>query len=264
MKKLTLLICVLCLAAVSTTKAQNLDRYEEQIYVDGSDTLLYRIAYPENFNPKKRYPVILFLHGAGERGNDNQKQLTHGGELLVSDAVRKDYPAIVVFPQCPNSEMWTARTKRRDEAKREWKFRFPLDNTPPTSARLVNSLMDSLISQRYVNDRRVYIMGISMGGIGTLDFLYRWKDKYAAAVVICGGHNPDGAVEYSDTPIWFFHGAKDDVVPPHYSQEVYDIVKSGNRATRYTLYPEANHNSWDPALGEEDLLKWTFKQRNRR
>ncbi|MFR9520174.1 MAG: alpha/beta hydrolase-fold protein, partial [Rikenellaceae bacterium] len=183
-------LLIVLLASISITSwAQDRNLYEKRVYVDGSDSLLYRIAYPKDFNPQEEYPVILFMHGAGERASDNERQLILGGDLFVAEQVREEYPAIVIFPQCPTNEMWTHRTKSQREGRSEWIFSFPTHCKPPLSAALVNQLMDEIIAKPYTADNQIYIMGISMGGIGTLEFLYRWGDKYAAAVVICGGHD---------------------------------------------------------------------------
>lgn len=260
-RKIVMLLFVVT-SAVNLFAQQGKDyqSYEEGEFVEGGDTLLYRILYPENFKPNKRYPVILFLHGAGERGDNNISQLHLGGSLFLREDIRKEYPAIVLFPQCPRDEMWTKRTKHKKESNK-WIFNFPTNSDVSRASQMVNSLMDSLLNSSNVDTRRVYIMGISMGGIGTLDYLYRWGDKYSAAAVICGGGNPEVVKNYKNTPIWFFHGDVDDVVPPNFSKQVYDAIKEqkGSERTRYSSYPNTNHNSWDKALSEPDLLKWLFK-----
>ncbi len=263
MKKILLIIALCATALVS--KAENFDYdsdiYERQMFVSGQDTLLYRIAYPENFNPKKKYPVVLFMHGAGDRGNNNIRQLILGGQFFISEPVRKDYPAIVIYPQCPATEMWTKRRKEQPSKDAEWVFTFPVEEEIPTSAKLVNLLMDDVIAKPYTDQRRIYIMGISMGGIGTLDFLYRWEEKYAAAVIICGAHDVRYADTYKNAPVWFLHGDADNVVPMHYSKEIYEAIKDGNKNTRYTVFPGADHSIWNQTFSQPDLLEWTFSNK---
>ena len=261
MKTCTVLSLIM-LMIFSGVEAQNFDGFMKKEFVKDGDTLKYNILYPEQMKSGKKYPVVLFLHGSGERGNDNQKQLTHGSKLFLSDKVRKKFPAIVLFPQCPSDMMWTHRIKKKG-AEGEWEFDFPLGQEPTKPAFLANELVDELLASGKVDDRRVYIMGLSMGGIGTLDFLCRWPNKYAAANVICGGHNPELVSTYQHVPIWFFHGAKDDVVPPSYSRQVYEAHKKLNPKSKYTLYPQANHNSWDAAFAEPDFLKWLFKKKKK-
>jgi predicted peptidase len=260
MRIITLGIC--CLYFVHTL-AQDIKLFENKEYIRDQDTLKYRILYPQEMQEHKQYPLVLFLHGAGERGNDNERQLTHGASLFLTAENRKKYPAIILFPQCPQNIMWTHRLKQKTE-EGIWEFEFPLQSTPTQPAALVNQLVNELLESGSIDKRRVYIMGLSMGGIGTLDFLCRWPDKYAAAAVICGGHNPEFSSYYKNVPIWFFHGAKDDVVPHIYSQEVYNELQKQNADVKYTLYPKANHNSWDAAFAEPDYLEWFFKHKKKK
>ncbi|WP_439185611.1 alpha/beta hydrolase-fold protein [Carboxylicivirga taeanensis] len=259
MQKSLLVIALILLASTAwSVKAQQVSQYGKREFIHENETLLYRILYPDNYDENKKYPLLLFLHGAGERGSDNERQLNLGGDLFLNEKLRQKYPAIVIFPQCPVDTMWTARTKHMD-AQQNWVFNFPVSEVPPRPAEMVNLLVEEYMEIPSVDKSRIYIMGISMGGIGTLEFLHRWPDKYAGAAVICGGHDYRITDNYKHLPIWFFHGEADDVVPHHYSYEVYKTVRKGDRRTRYTSYPNTNHNSWDKALAEPKLLKWMFK-----
>lgn len=169
--------------------------FEKKEWVFKGDTLKYQILYPQKMKDGKTYPLVLFLHGSGERGDDNEKQLTHGSELFLEEKNRSKYPAIVLFPQCPKGIMWTHRMKEKTKGG-DWVFNFPLENQPTKPAFLVNQLVESLLLSGKVDKQRVYVMGLSMGGIGTLEFLARWPQKYAAANVICGGHDPALAKKY--------------------------------------------------------------------
>jgi len=246
--------------SVSSTNAQNLKQYEQKVFVKNNDTLRYRILYPENMKKGKKYPLVLFLHGSGERGTDNIKQLVHGGDYFVEKRNRKKYPAIVVFPQCPPNVKWTNRAKQQDKSG-TWVFDFPVKKEAPVPTKLTNNLVDELLQSNIVDTKKVYIMGISMGGMGTLEFLYRWPNKYTAGVVICGGHDQKLAKKYSHVPVWFFHGEKDDIVPPIYSKQIYQVLKGSNSNTQYTLFSNDNHNSWDSTFKQPKLLKWLFKQK---
>ncbi len=253
MKNLLLLISLL----IGNAYAQEFKEFQYKQHIQGTDTLNYRILYPENMKEGKQYPLVMFLHGAGERGAYNQRQLTHGAKLFLDQKTRRKYPAIVVFPQCPNGIMWTHRQKEKSP-QGDWIFEFPFTDEPTKPTEIVNALVDSLINSGSVDKRRTYIMGLSMGGIGTLEFLARWPQKYTAAIVICGGNDPDFVPTYCHVPIWFFHGGKDNVVPIKYSKQVYQKQTNCNPKTKYTLYPEANHNSWDATFAEPKLLKWLF------
>src|SRR5580765_3741481 len=112
MKKL-IILCIVNLLAISLL-AQDKSIYLKRLFIRGNDTLRYRIMLPENYKPKKKYPVVLFLHGSGERGNDNEAQLTHGWKFLADSIERKNYPAFVIFPQCPANDSWAALTVNRN------------------------------------------------------------------------------------------------------------------------------------------------------
>ncbi|SFE42889.1 alpha/beta hydrolase-fold protein [Thermophagus xiamenensis] len=252
MRKLLLLLFVLGKVLV---QSQNIDAFQAKVFVRNEDSLIYRILYPEKMEKGKKYPLILFLHGAGERGTDNKKQLTHGSSLFVDEQGLPTQEAIVLFPQCPPNVMWTHRVKEKNK-EGVWEFRFPLGESAPRPAQLVNLLVEDLMASGQVDTNHMYVMGLSMGGIGTLEFLYRWPEKYAAAICICGGHDPALAEKYCHVPVWFFHGGMDDVVPSVYSRQVFEVLKKCNVNTRYMLYSELNHNSWDAAFSEPGLLEW--------
>lgn len=256
MKTFFFLICVTFL--LHNSIAQDFERYERKEFVDNQDTLQYRILFPNKIKNGKKYPVVLFLHGAGERGVSNNKQLVHGADMFLEKKINRKHPSVVVFPQCQPRVMWTHRTKQKT-MEGDWLFEFPLGDGPTKPAAQVNKLMEEILNLDFVDCERIYIMGLSMGGIGTLEFLYRWPEKYAAAISICGGHNPNLVESYCDIPVWFFHGGNDKVVPSRYSERVYERQKECNTDTKYTFYPEANHNSWDPAFEEPELLDWLFQ-----
>lgn len=238
-------------------KAQNTEAYQKKHFIKDADTLLYRILYPENFDENKKYPVLLFLHGAGERGNDNKKQLTHGSTLFTSNMAKKDYPAIVIFPQCAENDYWSKVKVNRKKSPLGLKFKYK--KRPTKSLALVIALLDSITTQKYSNKDKVYVMGLSMGGMGTYEILSRKPNTFAAAIPICGGGDPKVAANYATkTPIWAFHGAKDNVVNPQESLTMVSAILKVNGKPRFTLYENANHNSWDPAFAEPLLLPWLF------
>lgn len=246
--------------SVLCVKAQDFSLYEKYRFIQNADTLPYRILLPENFNPKKRYPLVLFLHGSGERGSDNERQLMHGGTLFLEPANRKKFPAIVVFPQCTKDSYWSNVQMVADSTgKRD--FYFVYGGQPSTSMRLLMQLVNNLEKQFRVSKQQMYVMGLSMGGMGTFEIVHRMPDTFAAAVPICGGANTSTASGMKFTRWWVFHGAKDDVVPPHLSEEMVKALRRSGAQVKYTLYPDANHNSWDSAFAEPDLLKWMFNQK---
>ena len=245
---------------ISQGFSQGLSLYEKKQFLSPEgDTLDYRILFPENYDANKDYPLLLFLHGAGERGSDNEKQLTHGADLFLADENRKKFPAIVVFPQCPEDKYWIDISIRSQlGGKGDPDFKESIKN-PSEELALVNELVEELIQKEGIDKSRMYVMGLSMGGFGTFETLARWPEKYAAAVGICGGGNISLTKNYADeTAVWITHGAKDDVVPVVLSQRLYHALKEQGANVRYTEFPEANHNAWDPTFEIPELLPWLF------
>jgi|SRR5690606_4660655 len=245
----------------SLVLAQDSEEYvAKQHITKKGDTLGYRMLYPADYGSQKKYPLVVFLHGAGERGNDNKKQLVHGSDLFLKEEVRRNYPAIVVFPQCPEADFWSSVRINRDENGVELDFNYPSE--PTRSLRLVMDLIRYLKKMEAVDKDRIYVMGLSMGGMGTFELLARQPKEFAAAVPICGGGNPADCSKYAGkVPLWVFHGAKDNIVAPEYSRQMVEELKRLEADITYTEYPDADHNSWDPAFAEPDLLKWLFSQK---
>jgi predicted peptidase len=234
--------------------------FEKEIFKNRNGEILCRIQYPKNFSESKTYPLVLFLHGAGERGDDNERQLLHGGKLFINEENRAEFLAIVVFPQCPKEDYW-ASVERTRNIYGERQFNFDNSNPPTQSMQSLLSMADSLVDLSFVDQQRIYVMGLSMGGMGTFEIVRRRPDMFAAAIPICGGGDPKDVSSYSDkTNFWIFHGAKDDVVFPQHSVNMaYALTKAG-ATPRFTLYKNANHNSWDSAFDESQLLHWLFSQ----
>ncbi|ELR69544.1 hypothetical protein C900_04932 [Fulvivirga imtechensis AK7] len=237
---------------------QDRSAFESKHFINDGDTLLYRILWPENFDKSKKYPLVIFLHGAGERGNDNKKQLVHGSSLFMEK--RSNHPAIVIFPQCPKEDYWSSIKSRYNNGERE--FYFEEDSEPTNALKNVSDLLDALLHETFVNTRQVYIAGLSMGGMGTYELVGLRPETFAAAFAICGAGNPKMAKKYAEkVPFWIFHGAKDDVVPPRGSEVMVEALKKEGGDVKYTLYPNANHNSWDSAFAEPELLPWLFSNK---
>ena len=259
---LTLLLCILAFA----TFAQNGSPYEKKVFIRGTDTLPYRIMYPLKYNPKKKYPVLLFLHGAGERGPDNQAQLTHGSNLFADSANRAKYPAIVIFPQCPYTDFWANIKVVKDRTdSTPLVIEYPTDWTISKSLGLVSQLMDSMVVSRSVDNKRIYIGGLSMGGMGTFELLWRKPGFFAAAFPICGGGNTTKVDTYGkDFPIWVFHGDKDPVVDVNGSRKMVVGLKDVKAKVKYSEYPGVKHDSWTNAFAEPELLPWLFSQKKKK
>lgn len=254
MKKIIpfLIICVLATFA----KAQDLSKFKKENFVVGNDTLPYRILYPENFDASKKYPVVLFLHGRGESGKDNEKQLTHGSKMFLSDKFRRDFPAIVIFPQCAESSYWSNVIIEPIGEKRFFTFQKGGESTKAMS--MVLKFSDDFFNKPFADQSRIYVGGLSMGGMGTFEILRRRPKTFAAAFAICGGDNIANAKKYKKVPLWIFHGGLDDVVNPQLSYGIFRELRSLGYEPKYTIYPKANHNSWDSAFAEPELMPWLF------
>jgi predicted peptidase len=252
------ILTFMCIAM--TGFSQEKEQFKKESFIQQRDTLNYRILYPENFSEDKTYPLMLFLHGAGERGRDNEKQLVHGSTLFLDSLNRKKFPAVVVFPQCPESDYWSNVNVDRSADGNNFKFENGGEPTKPLSQ--VIKLLDSLINRSFIDKNRVYVGGLSMGGMGTFEILYRRPDMFAAAIAICGGADPETVSAYAKTtPVWIFHGAMDDVVNPKYSLKMAEaLLKAGAHPKMY-LYDTENHNSWDRAFAEADFLPWLFDKK---
>ena len=255
----SLLLLLLFQSAI--VSAQDKTLFEKHWFIQYGDTLPYRILLPANYDPTKTYPLIVFLHGRGESGNDNEKQLTHWARLFLTDSNRNQYPAIVVFPQCAATNYWSnvqAVATGTKNSKRS--FYFIPDGDATSQMKLVMGLVDNIIRRYPVQTKQVYAMGLSMGGMGVYELVRRKPGMFAAAVAICGGAHPATAKQLKKTNWWIFHGAKDDVVLPEYSQQMAEALQKAKANVKFTLYPNANHNSWDPAFAEPGLLQWLFLQ----
>ncbi|MEO6289270.1 MAG: dienelactone hydrolase family protein [Ginsengibacter sp.] len=241
--------------------AQHSGGFEKYWFIRAIDTLPYQLLLPAHYDSHKTYPLVLFLHGSGERGNDNMAQLSHGGDLFINDSIRKNYPAIVVFPQCSATSMWANMKMTYDSVSKQRTFDFS-GNLPPTSEmKLLMALIQELKINYPVDKARLYIGGLSLGGMGTFDIVKRMPGTFAAAFPICGASDTAAAKNLKGPTWWIFHGQKDSTVFAKYSKEMAEaLTKSGAKVT-LTIYPEDGHNSWDDAFKEPGLFEWMFSNK---
>jgi predicted peptidase len=231
-------------------EAQSIDLFDKLLYVSKKDTLPYRLLKPVSPSALEVFPLIIFLHGSGERGNDNEAQLKYMTDLFLDSKYRGKYPCYVLAPQCPKKNVWA--DYNRDGT---------LSKEPATPARLVMELVDKISSEFAIDSSRIYITGLSMGGYGTWDLLARYPGKFAAAVPICGGGDVQTASRIKHIPLWAFHGAKDPVVPPSQSRKMIKALQQAGGSPGYTEYPDIEHTSWVQAYQEPHLVPWLFKQK---
>lgn len=223
--------------------------------------LKYRLLLPDNFDPARQYPLVLFLHGAGERGSDNLSQLTHGAALFVDN--RDQFPAVVLFPQAPENDYWAV--VNADRSSLPFRFTYPYNGSnkvPPTNA-LTNAmaLTQRFMQKHFINTDKVYVAGLSMGGMGTLELLARQPQWFRAAIAICSGANPAIVQHFSpDLALRIYHGADDQIVVPELSRQVAIQARSHIAVLERKVYPDTDHNSWDNAFAEPDFLSWLMAQ----
>jgi predicted peptidase len=247
-----ILSCLLVVVVFAPNSVRAADEEPEARLFQGQngEVLPYRLAKPLDFDPHATYPLILFLHGAGERGNDNHAQLLHVVPVLLSAENRQKFPCFVVAPQCPTGQKWVDTNWSSGAHKQP--------EQPSKPMALTLQLLQELQRELPIDSRRLYVMGLSMGGFGTWDVIARYPRMFAAAVPICGGGDESTAPRFAAVPIWAFHGAKDNVVPVSSTRKMIDVLRQAGGQPRYTEYPDCQHNSWDPAVREPDLLPWLF------
>jgi len=196
----------------------------------------YLLYLPKDYGPAgRRWPLVLFLHGAGERGSDLEKIKRHGPPELVAQG--RQFPFILVSPQCPAEGWWDAE--------------------------VLNALLDEIVAKYAVDEDRVYVTGLSMGGSGTWSLAIKYPQRFAAIVPICGaGAEPYNARKrLAHVPVWTFHGAKDEAVPIQTTELMVASVRKGNGSVKYTVYPEAGHDAWTETYNNPQVWEWLLSQR---
>lgn len=225
-----LLTTAFCHAADATQQPKH---FEKQITI--TVKLDYLLSLPEGYEQgDKKWPLVLFLHGAGESGSDLEKVKIHGPPKLV--AAGKKFPFILVSPQA-------------ETARRGW------------NADALNALLDDVMANYKIDADRVYLTGLSMGGYGTWNLAAAHPDRFAAIAPICGGGNPDDAKKIKNIPTWVFHGAKDPTVPIIRSQEMVKALEAAGAKVKFTVYPEAGHDSWTETYNNPEFFTWLLEQK---
>lgn len=221
-------------------------------YVDADFTLPYRIFVPPDLPKDKKVPLVLFLHGAGERGEDNTKPLIHGIANFLDYQKKNNRPAILLIPQCPSNMRWV-EVHWGDQA-------HTMPEEPSIPMRAVLKLLEQTMKELPVDAQRVYVTGISMGGFGTWDMIQRVPGLFAAAIPVCGGGDPAHAAKLKELPIWAFHGAVDAVVKPERSRDMIHAIQQAGGNPIYTEYPGVAHVSWTQTYNNRAVLDWLFTQ----
>ncbi len=224
-------LLILNIQMKAQTERQTANHFEKEIKITlPANYLLY---LPKDYNASnENFPLVLFLHGAGERGTDIEKVKTHGLPKLINQG--KDFPFIVVSPQCPDNIFWN------------------ID--------ILIALLNDVVAKYRVDTNRIYVTGLSMGGHGTWELAMRQPNRFAAIAPVCGWADTSKACSIAHIPIWVFHGAKDVVVPIAASEQMVEKLKSCGANVKFTVYPEANHDAWTETYNNEELYKWFLEQ----
>ena len=219
-------------------------------------SLPYRLYVPDDYDPSKSYPLVLFFHGAGERGTDNTAQISAGSVMqrLLLPEEQKKFPCLILAPQCPGDSQWVLS---------DWGPGVYNHNTMATPVspymKAAEELLDKVIAEYSVNEDRLYVTGMSMGGFGTWDIISRNPDKFAAAFPVCGGVDETYLDRLQGFPIYTFHNVGDTIVSSAGTKKAYEILKDAGGIT-YVEYNSSAHDAWSAAYATDDLLTWVFKK----
>ena len=231
--------------------------FERAVFSNANgETLNYQWMTPWKAQAGTKYPLVIFLHGSGERGMHNHEQMRNGVHAFCEKGVREQHPCYLLAPQCPPDERWGASSKDWPNLWRE---------EPTRAGRLVLELIDQMLEKHPDIDRsRIYITGLSMGGFGTFDLMMRRPELFAAGMPVCGGGDPAQAERIKDIPIWAFHGALDDVVLPRNSRDMVAALKKQKASVRYTEYSTLYHDIWYQTYYNPVVTEWLFIQKKQK
>jgi predicted peptidase len=195
----------------------------------------YDIYYPESYQQDeyKKWPLLLFLHGAGERGSDLTKLKAQGLPAFLQH--KQDFPFVVAYPQCPARSYWSVAG--------------------------LDAWLDEVLQKVNYDEERLYLTGLSMGGYGTWHWAAAHPEKFAAIIPICGGGDPAQARKLTNLPTWAFHGAKDNIVPLEETQQMVNAVKRAGGNVKVTIYPNLFHDSWTPTYNNPEIYDWLLQHK---
>jgi len=230
--------------------------FQFKVYKDGGHVLPYRFYLPEQKNAGEKYPLVIFFHGAGERGLDNRTQFQRFAPTLFW----LKYPCYVVAPECP------ARTAENSNAESVWvdtsfsASSHKMKENPTWPMQLAMQLINQIIKENKVDINRIYVTGLSMGGFATWEILQREPGLFAAAIPVCGGGDPDYAAKLTSVPLWVVHGGNDHTVPVTRSREMVSAIQTSGGIVKYSEYPGVDHDSWSQTYSNPEIWDWLFSQ----
>lgn len=228
--------------------------FEKKEFTRDGYTMKYRLFIPRNYDCGEKYPLLVFLHGAGERGDDNEAQITQCLQQAFNDISSPIYDSVVIAPQCPNDAKWVNTS---------WEEPTYSVSEVPESRELeaVCGIIDEVRDFCNIDDDRIYVAGYSMGGYGTWDMLSRHGSRFAAGIPICGGADPSYARLLKRIPIRTFHGSADTCVPVKATRTIYAAIKrEGGEEISYTEFEGCGHNIWNNVFADRDNIEWLYSQ----
>lgn len=253
--KLLLAIILVCIAVIPVCAISEDATVLKESYVNADEDnyeLVYTVILPTDYKETEYYPVLLFLHGAGERGNDNQNQLNLAIDDLFATRPELLENTIIIAPQCPTEDQWVNTPWENGN--------YSVDEIPESKAlKTALKILDNVCTE-YGGDRaQIYIMGVSMGGYGTWDAIMRHPELFAAAVPICGAADPSKAELLKDMPIRTYHGSSDNVVPAEGTRVMSRAIRSaGNKDFYFKSLNGVGHNAWDYAAVDGEMIDWLY------
>ena len=249
MSKLKLFI--LLYASLFLTSTLNASEEQKKVFVTKyGEKLNYQLYSPKS---SKALPLIIFMHGAGERGNDNKKQTVHGVPEFIAYSKKTKQPVLILSPQVTFNQQWVNVPWSATE--------HTTPKYPSLPMRLTIDLVKKMIAEGKVDKSRIYVTGLSMGGFGVWDLMQREPKLIAAGIPVCGGADIKSSQEVKDIPVWVHHGAKDSIVKPKRARDMVNALKSLGSSPKYTEYKKRGHFVWKQAYGNEEVLKWLFAQK---
>lgn len=256
MKYTCIALCFLSLMISGTSFAAAEDNFIAVVHTNGGEYLPYRLFMPDGWKTEKNpLPLVLFLHGAGKRGNDNIKPTSSHVDGLISITKSGKYKAFLLAPQCAKDKRW---------AEISWQVPAYTNPVPISSTmKMVFTVLDGVIKKYNIDTNRIYVTGLSMGGFGTFDIIYRRPDMFAAAAPLSGGGATATAKKIAHIPLWAFHGTKDKAVSVNLTREMIKAMKKAGGNPKYTELKGQGHVIWKPIYdGKTDkkFYQWFFSR----
>ncbi len=263
MKALCLVAALLGIAAVNddvnALDADGVNAYEQRVhkYTGGEyqdEQFKYRLLSPAKIEDGKKYPVVLFLHGAGERGDDNEAQLKYFPTWMGETKMREKHPCFVIAPQCRKGKSWSVGNWGSKDSS-------AMPKEPTDQLKVAVAILDNALKTLPIDEKRVYLTGLSMGGYGSWELAMRQPERFAAVAPICGGGDESQAERIAKLPVWAWHGDDDKAVPVDRSRNMIEAIKKAGGEPKYTELKGVGHDSWTTAYTREDgVVPWLFEQ----